>query len=236
MYAALVDPGSHLVLALTWVNTDGTYSFTSDISPNTTYQVILTTYPWWIGGSLTTAYLPTGWISTGEHVGAGPGSDGTADSMLLVTVVTTSVTQVNFGIVKQPDVAPTITAVPNVMHGITSLNIFVQVAELNHVDTSGAIVVKIPKDSRLTFTYNPALTVLGGTPLNNPVWSYSSDANNHIFTSSAVITGGNYSYFGFAATWNAGQTQGRYTITSQIVPYSGGETRTDNDVDAETIK
>ena len=33
----------------------------------------------------------------------------------------------------------------------------------------------------------------------------------------------------------AGQTQGKYTITSQIIAGSGGENRIDNNVDAEVL-
>ncbi len=136
-----------------------------------------------------------------------------------------------------PDVTPVITAVPNVMNGVTNFYITVQITELNNVNTSGTITVKIPKDTRwvLDGAYDPNLTTLGSTTLNNNVWSYSSDATYHIFTTNSVISAGSYSYFGFRAIWNAGQTVGIYTITSQIVEGSGGENRIDNNVDAEKI-
>jgi hypothetical protein len=50
-----------------------------------------------------------------------------------------------------------------------------------------------------------------------------------------VITAGGFSYFGFNARWDSGQTKGVYTITSQIVEGSGGEIRTNNNVDAEKL-
>jgi hypothetical protein len=40
---------------------------------------------------------------------------------------------------------------------------------------------------------------------------------------------------GFFAQWNAGQTQGVYTITAQIVEGSGAEIRINNNVDAEKL-
>ena len=83
--------------------------------------------------------------------------------------------------------------------------------------------------------YDPSLTVLGGTPLNNPVWAYSQNATQHIFTTTATISAGGYSTFGFKALWDAGQTQGLYTITSQIDSLSGGENRIDNNSDAEKL-
>jgi hypothetical protein len=50
-----------------------------------------------------------------------------------------------------------------------------------------------------------------------------------------VIAAASFSTFGFHASWNAGYTAGKYTITSQIVSYSGGEIRIDNNVDAEKL-
>jgi hypothetical protein len=79
------------------------------------------------------------------------------------------------------------------------------------------------------------LTILGSTPLNNSVWSYSSDATNHIFTTSSVIAANSFSTIGFKAKWDAGFTKGIYTLTSQILAGSGGENRIDNNVDAEKI-
>ena len=136
-----------------------------------------------------------------------------------------------------PDITPVITAVPNVMTGITHFNIYVQVTELLGVPTNGLITVRIPKDMRWVFDgpYDPSLTVLGGTPLNNPVWAYSQNATQHIFTTTAMIPAGGYSTFGFKALWDAGQTQGLYTITSQIDSLSGGENRIDNNSDAEKL-
>jgi hypothetical protein len=61
------------------------------------------------------------------------------------------------------------------------------------------------------------------------------DATHHIFTTTSVIPAGSFSYFGFNAKWDAGQTRGIYTITSQIDSWSGGENRIDNNVDAEKL-
>jgi len=239
LYANLVDPVTHLVIASVPVNPDGTYSFnpTHGVELNTAYEIILTATVQSPGAILMTASLPVNWISTGEHIGAGPGHDGTVDSKLLVTTTTIGVAGANFGIVKIPDVTPIITAVPNVMHGITSFYITVRVTELNIMNTNGLITVRIPKDTRWTLDgpYNPNLTQLGSTTLNNIDWSYSSDATHHVFTSSTVISAGGFSYFGFNAKWDAGATRGVYTITSQIDSWSGGEDRIDNNVDSERL-
>jgi hypothetical protein len=183
------------------------------------------------------ATLPVNWISTGEHLGAGAGDDGSVDGQLSVSTTSIVVNQANFGIVKLPDVTPNITAIPNVMSGITNFNITVKVTELNMVNTNGLITVVIPKDSRWVFNvpYDPALTILGPTALNNAVWSYSSNTLYHIFTTTSVIPAGSFSTFGFKATFSPGNTKGVYTITSQIISGSGGENRTNNNVDSEKL-
>jgi hypothetical protein len=76
---------------------------------------------------------------------------------------------------------------------------------------------------------------MNGFPLNNIDWAYSESPTHHIFQSTVVIPSGGFSYFGFSAAWNSGQTQGIYTITSQIDSWSGGEDRIDNNSDAEKL-
>ncbi|MEN8251549.1 MAG: hypothetical protein ABFS32_21675, partial [Bacteroidota bacterium] len=136
-----------------------------------------------------------------------------------------------------PDITPIITAVPNVMYGPTDFYVTVRITELNFVDTDGLITVRIPKDNRWVFDgpYDPNLTLLGSTDLNNIDWTYFDNATHHIFTSTTVIPAGSYSYFGFNTSWDSLQTTGIYTITSQIDSYSGGEERIDNNVDAEKL-
>jgi hypothetical protein len=123
---------------------------------------------------------------------------------------------------------------------VQNFYITVEVTELNIVNTDGLIIVRIPKDIRWKLAgtgYDPTLTMLGTTPLDNTHWKYSDDDNNHVFTTDAgyIINGGNFSTFGFNAVWDAGQTKGFYTITSQIDSWSGGEDRIDNNVDAEKL-
>jgi len=136
-----------------------------------------------------------------------------------------------------PDITPTLIVNPNIMHGITSFNLTVRITELNMVNTSGAIVVNIPRDSRWTLTngYIPSLTVIGGTSLDNNEWAYSSDAINHIFTSTTSIPAGEASTFGFRVTFDPGSTRGVYTVTSQVVSGGGGEARVSNNADSEKI-
>lgn len=139
--------------------------------------------------------------------------------------------------IKYPDLTPVITAIPNVMHGLTNFNLTIRVTELNSVNTNGLITVKIPKDRRwsLNGPFNKSLTIIGTIPVNNADWNYSEDANFCIFTTSVVIPAGSFSTFGFAAIFDPVNTMGIYTLTSQIDPYSGGENRINNNADAERI-
>ncbi|MEZ5047450.1 MAG: Ig-like domain-containing protein [Chitinophagaceae bacterium] len=136
--------------------------------------------------------------------------------------------------VKSPDVTPNITITPNVLHGTSTFNTTVRVTELNMVNTNGTITVRIPKDNRVSFTYNPALTNIGFTTLNNSQWTY--DGSNlffHVFTTTATINAGSFSTFGFTATFNPLNSDGKYTMTSTISSGSGSETRTNNNTDSE---
>ena len=181
---------------------------------------------------------PAGYVPTLSNQGGNDALDSDLSGVTATTTEGTVNTSYDFGFVNQvPDVTPVITAVPNVMTGITHFNIFVQVTELLVVPTNGLITVRVPKDTRWVFDgpYDSTLTVLGGTPLNNPVWAYSQNTTQHIFTTTATIPAGGFSTFGFKALWNAGQTQGLYTITSQIDSFSGGENRIDNNSDAEKL-
>jgi hypothetical protein len=87
------------------------------------------------------------------------------------------------------------------------------------------------------------LTTLGdpATALDNSDWAYSIENDGsgnpefHVFTSTTVIPGGSFSMLGFKAIWDAGETEGVYTITAQIVEGSGAEIRINNNVDAEKL-
>lgn len=136
-----------------------------------------------------------------------------------------------------PDITPIITATPNVMTGPTNFNITVRIRELNNAATGGLITVFIPKDSRwvLSEPYDETATQIGSVTVNNADWDYEDDGTRHVFTTTLTIDAGAASTFGIKAAWDAGQTQGKYTITSQIIAGSGGENRIDNNVDAEVL-
>ncbi|MDD2599353.1 MAG: Ig-like domain-containing protein [Kiritimatiellae bacterium] len=139
------------------------------------------------------------------------------------------------------DLAPVITAQPNVMHGSADFNLRVRVVELRQVNTEGAITLRIPKDSRwmLREPYDSSLTELDGVPMENSKWVHSETETHHVFTTASsliIIPRGEMSYFGIKARWESAETEGFYTITVQIDSGSGGESRIDNNADAEKIE
>lgn len=136
-----------------------------------------------------------------------------------------------------PDVTPTLIVRPNIMNGPTTFELIVRVTELNGIGTVGPVTVNIPKDQRwlLTDGFVQSLTNLGGTVLNNNIWSYSEDAVNHIFTMTSSVAASGSSTFGFRVTFDPGSARGFYTITAQIVSGAGGEVRGSNNADSEKI-
>ena len=183
--------------------------------------------------------LPAHWIHTGEHLGAGTGSDGTSDGLLSITVDGDSnVPEANFGIVKLPDLTTTLTATKNVMNGITSFDLSIRITELNSVNTDGMITLRLPKDIRWTLDgpFDTALTMLGSVTVHNSQWIYDgSDLNYHIFTSNALINAGSFSVIGIKVIFDPQNARGTYTITSQLQSFSGGEMRVNNNADAEKL-
>jgi hypothetical protein len=90
IFASLIQDGS--VLATVPILPSGSYLFEGVLSGS--YSVVITTNA---AGS-TSPGLPAGWGYTGEHIGTDPGSDGTTNGTLLVTVTNQDVAQANFGI------------------------------------------------------------------------------------------------------------------------------------------
>ncbi|MEJ8597519.1 fibronectin type III domain-containing protein [Riemerella anatipestifer] len=78
------------------VNSDGSYTIPGLVS-NRFYKLIITTNP--LGAQASTSSLPSGWVSTGENVGAGAGNDGKVDGQLVVYSL--SEDNANFGIRKE---------------------------------------------------------------------------------------------------------------------------------------
>jgi hypothetical protein len=109
LYALLVDATSNVV-ASQLLPTTGAYSF-ANISAGV-YSVRLSTSAGTVGNASPAVSLPTGWTFTGE--GTAPAGDGTPNGSTQVTLITTSVSGVNFGLDQLPvPTSLTISGQPN---------------------------------------------------------------------------------------------------------------------------
>ena len=98
LYVTLVDSAGNAVKTVA-VAANGTYDF--GVTPAGTYSIVMNQNP---AGS-TVPNPPAGWVSIGENMGAGTGSDEAANGVLTSVIVTaTNVANANFGI-QQPPVA-----------------------------------------------------------------------------------------------------------------------------------
>lgn len=145
--------------------------------------------------------------------------------------VSTNTGNVTVPLTVPPDLTPLITATPSVMHGITNFNVTIKVSEISGTATSGLITLYVPKDPRITFTYNNTLTTIGSpaVSLNNPNWTYTgTNQFFYIFTSTTSIPANGSSTIGFAAQFNPLSAEGVYVLSSVIVSGSGSETKFSN--------
>ncbi len=97
-YANLVSASGTVLQSTTLTN--GTFTF-SGVTPNTSYSVVLTNTPGTVGSPPPATTLTGGVVNTGEFVG-GTGSDGAPNGVVAVTVAGVSVTNVKFGVDRQP--------------------------------------------------------------------------------------------------------------------------------------
>ncbi|WP_342085940.1 SBBP repeat-containing protein, partial [Dyadobacter sp. OTU695] len=96
LYVTLVDSTGAAVKTVP-VNADGTYDF--GVTAPGDYSIVLHQ----TAAGSTTPSLPSGWVNTGENLGAGVGSDNAVGGILTgVTVAGTNVTNANFGIQLPP--------------------------------------------------------------------------------------------------------------------------------------
>ncbi|MEZ5045831.1 MAG: SdrD B-like domain-containing protein [Chitinophagaceae bacterium] len=96
LYANLTNT-SGTVIASVPVNANGTYQF-NFLTPNTTYNMVLSTTQGTVGNPAPSTTLPTGWSNVSEDCCDNTGNDGTTNGTTSVTVGTSNVSNVNFGI------------------------------------------------------------------------------------------------------------------------------------------
>lgn len=138
--AVLTDANTDTVVAIVPVSaTNGAYSFPG--LDGGSYNVRITTQTATIGSAQPAVTLPAGWVHTGEHNGAGPGTDGSANGILAIGAVNENLGNINFGI-EQPPVAHNATA-PGQPNPGGNINVTVPPATFNTEDAAPGGVTHI---------------------------------------------------------------------------------------------
>ncbi|WP_420150269.1 hypothetical protein [Spirosoma sp.] len=134
------------------------------------------------------------------------------------------------------DLTPITYAQPSTQYGNSPFNIIVEVYELNAVATQGSFSVRINKDPKVSLTFSPNATSVGGQAVNNSAWSFNaSDEDYYILTTNQSIAAGDVLSFGLNAMLNPSATSGVLSINSLVLPGTLVETSLTNNIDAERI-
>lgn len=234
--AILYDNTTGQVGAITPVNADGTFSLGA--TPAHAYTLYLSSLSATVGQSaVPTLGLPSSWTFVGEHLGSGPGSDGTPDGILAIGLVNDPVTSANFGLQPLPDLTLLLYARPSTVYGTKPIALVVDVMEVGGVDSRGLITVRLSKDSGFSLGFDPTTSLVNNRPVQNSEWSVdaTSDENYYLLTSRRVIAAGETLSIGLVGSLRAGATSGIVTVSGVLVGGSGGETKVTNNTDAEKI-
>ncbi|TCJ17793.1 hypothetical protein EPD60_06295 [Flaviaesturariibacter flavus] len=116
VFAVLTRQSDNVVVASAGVSAGGAYSFGTQDPGN--YYITVRSTNAVVGGTITTPSYPASsgqpYVSVGENIGSGAGSDGLVDGRIVVTLGSSSVANANFGL----DVPPTtsgsvLSSIPN---------------------------------------------------------------------------------------------------------------------------
>lgn len=165
LFANLVD-ASNNIAAVVPVNADGTYSLLAPA--NGTYTVQISTNQGALGSPAPPTVLPSGWVSTGENLGASAGSDGVVNGLLSITATGANIDNANFGIDQIPESTSSSVLIPQpaansiiTLNGI-SANPPVPAgtdAEDGSLGSGGTIVITtLPTNTTLLYNSTPVTT------------------------------------------------------------------------------
>ncbi|GAB4016855.1 hypothetical protein [Spirosoma koreense] len=220
-----IDGSNATKITLTW-------SALSDITTLTSSQLSRLTIAGWNG---------TQWVAIPSTVDVtsvlGGASGLTAGSITSdATIVPGTFVAYTFASLG-PDLTPVIFARPSTVNGTKPITVVVDVFELLGVSTVGTVTLRVSKDPKTALTFNPTATSVGGRPVNNSAWTFDgvSNANFYILKTTQVIPAGGQLTFGLDGTLTPGATSGTLTISTVIIGGSGGESRSDNNADADKI-
>ncbi|UFH51950.1 beta strand repeat-containing protein [Spirosoma sp. KNUC1025] len=231
-YVSTIDPVTDDVLSTTAVQPDGTYSL--PVSPNTAYSVVLSTAPQTVGSPVS-ATLLTGAAHTAE--GTAPAGDGTPDGQTGVSVVTTSVTGVNFGIDPLPTTGSGTATVTNA-GGTTPVTVPATTFTSSSAsdDTAPGSVTAIHVTSFPTnvtsLTINGTVYTSGDFPVNGVIVPTDGNGAPNVPVLVDPTNDSNPVVFTFRSVDNAGKeasSAGTATISSMLLTTISGKVWDDTD-------
>jgi hypothetical protein len=139
-----------------------------------------------------------------------------------------------------PDYSPNIQIAPNAITGVGSVKVIITISELLNRKSCTPVYVLVPRlEPRYIFTFDPLLTNVVGSAVNNPNWQFFS-TNPNFYIWKYIGTGGTFpafgsSKFGYVGTYNPNDTDGQTTFSVQIFQGSGGENNTTNNTDSDNL-
>ncbi len=136
-----------------------------------------------------------------------------------------------------PDLSVQLMVLPAIARGVTELTGIVRIFEINGRATTAPIKVYISKDDKISLRFMSSAIELNGVDINNSIWQLDATGNGgyYIFSTDAVIPGEGTAALGFTMLFSPGASNGKTSITATILGGSGGETRVNNNADAEGV-
>lgn len=134
-----------------------------------------------------------------------------------------------------PDLSPILYARPTTLYGNTSFTVVVDVVELNSVTTNGLVTVKVTKDAKAPLTFDPSLTTVDNRNVQNTSWTFTSDPNYYVLTTTRPINAGDKLSCGLTGQLIPKGTSGSMTFSATVIGESGGEDKANNNMDADKV-
>jgi hypothetical protein len=175
LFANLVTPAGVVLQSVPVDPTTGQYDF-SNVTANTTYNIILTEDDKTGVTDLTASELPSGWVNTGVNLDGTPAT-GNTTGVIAVNAGIVPVTNQNFGIEQTPTAdAVTLTNVPNSTFGTTPPAGFSDVpnyqsAPLNHPELE-SLSGNDPEDCPTTKCSTGATFIIESIKTSNTILYY----------------------------------------------------------------
>ncbi len=137
------------------------------------------------------------------------------------------------------DLVPSLSIMSATINDIEPVAGILKINEIGGHQTDGSTVtVYVSNDSKLNFTWDPTLTSVAGTTVDNSIWDYAMIGGWHMFTSNNTFTevsAYGVAKLGFLGMFDANNGQGSTSFTMIIDTGSGGELVPENNITAQIV-